>query len=53
MTRPMACWVYRSGETVALATRGSITELAPFVKWRGKGGDRLSRPGRRQEGGSP
>ncbi len=37
MTRPMACWVYRSGETVALATWGSITELAPFVKWREHG----------------
>jgi hypothetical protein len=38
MTHPMACWVYRSGETVALAAWGSIAELGQFVKWRVKGG---------------
>jgi len=38
MTRPMACWVYRSGETATLAAGGSIAELGQFVKWRVKGG---------------
>jgi hypothetical protein len=37
MTRPMGCQVYRRGETVALATWGSIPELARFVKWCGRG----------------